>query len=248
MTCQRSRSSIGYGTSLVEIWATYAAVVKLCITKRDGRSPLCAHSTRDWWPRAINICTCSLLLPATWMCCGRSAATSAKNWPQPRRVGESWRTSADSDSRGAKPMRISGTASRGPVLSSDGSSKRPAANERATGSRFPELRLGVSHAANDGSPQRGEGQLLCGFVEYQLQATDVAPVHALWLGRIAVMRDLRLASRTFPRHRCTGTLVSQLWCRGSLPSLRGDGMSCAMKQPCHLRCAVITRALDLPNR
>jgi hypothetical protein len=47
----------------------------------------------------------------------------------------------------------------------------------------------------------------------------VAPVDALWLRRIAVMRDLGLASRTFPRHRYTGTIESQVWYRrGSLPS------------------------------
>ena len=50
-----------------------------------------------------------------------------------------------------------------PVPSSDGSSKRPAENERASRSKFPELRLGISHAANDGSRQRGDGQLAVWF-------------------------------------------------------------------------------------
>jgi len=89
------------------------------------------------------------------------------------------------------------------VPSSDGSSKRPAENERAPRTKFPELRLGISHAANDGSRQRGDGQLVCCFVERQLQATDVAPVNPFWLRRIAVMRDLSFAGGTFPRHNCT---------------------------------------------
>jgi hypothetical protein len=70
---------------------------------------------------------------------------------------------------------------------------------------------------------------LCGFVERQLQAADVAPVDAFWLRRIAAMRDLRLASRTFPWNSDTieaATLVP----RGPLPSLRSGGMGCAKKQ------------------
>jgi hypothetical protein len=73
------------------------------------------------------------------------------------------------------------------------------------------LVLGVSHATSDGR----HCQLVGGFVERQLQAADVAPVDAFRLRRIAVMRDLSFAGWTFPRHRCTGDRVPQLWCRGA---------------------------------
>src|SRR4029453_12873183 len=144
--------------------------------------------------------------------------------------------SADLDSRGARRMRISGTASRGPVPSSNGSSKRPAANERAPSSLFPELRLGPSHKANDASRERGESQLVAVFVEHQLEATDVAPVDALWLWRIAGMCDLRLASRTFPRHRCTQRGRGAILVPAGLPAeLRCRCMSCAKGQPAQRR-------------
>jgi hypothetical protein len=129
----------------------------------------------------------------------------------------------DGSALGRKPpvLRVAGPCS----LPADRQSIQR--NERAPRSLVPELRLGVSHAANDGS----HCQLVSGFVERQLQAADVAPVDTFWLRRIAVMRDLSLASRTFPWHSCTGPIE----CRnsgaaGSLPSLRCDGMSCAKAQ------------------
>jgi hypothetical protein len=56
---------------------------------------------------------------------------------------------------------------------------------------------------------------VCGFVERQLQPAHVAPVDAFRLRGSAIMRDRSLTGRTFPRHRCTGYRVPQLWCRRS---------------------------------
>ena len=72
------------------------------------------------------------------------------------------------------------------------------ANENRSGKTARVLRLGVSHAANDGS--HSQLWVVSSIVNSR---RHVASVDAFRLRRIAGMRDLSLASGTFPRHSCT---------------------------------------------